>query len=171
MWERSKRPARSRTARCSSRMPLYWTGIIQPPNSISFAPSATCRSRSGVSWTGVSTAPGASASVTSGSVPGGGYGVGARRGPSAGLDRLRRPGDQGSLRFEREQALGFLEPDPADRFELVIVAAQVAPGGVHQEVVDGLVDAGPALDEPVLDRVERALDPDVEAGLLADFAE
>ena len=30
-----------RTARCSSRMPAYWTGISQPANGTSFAPAAT----------------------------------------------------------------------------------------------------------------------------------
>ena len=50
MCDRSNRPARSRTARCSSRMPVYWTGISQPPNSISRAPSARWMSMSAVSW-------------------------------------------------------------------------------------------------------------------------
>ena len=44
---------------------------------------------------------------------------------------------------------------------------QVAADRLHQEVVDGLVDARPRLDEPVLDRVERAGDADLEPGLLA----
>ena len=42
MCDRSNRPARSRTARCSSRIEPYWTGISQPLNSISRAPSARC---------------------------------------------------------------------------------------------------------------------------------
>src|SRR6185369_5870353 len=72
---------------------------------------------------------------------------------------------------EGQEVLGLVEPDPADALELVVVAAQVATGRVHQVVVDGLVDPGPALDEPVLDRVERPADADLEAGLLADLAE
>src|SRR6476646_3939045 len=165
MWDRSKRPARSRTARCSSRIPLYWTGIIQPPNSMSLAPSASWRSRSGVWWITASVV-----SVTSGSVPGRGDGAGLQRGVAA-RDLVRGAGDEGALGLERQQVLVLVEPDPADALELVVVAAQVAAGRVHQEVVDGLVDPGPALDEPVLDRVERPADPELETGLLADLAE
>ena len=55
--------------------------------------------------------------------------------------------------------------------ELVVVVGQVAAGRLHQEVVDGLVDARPGLDEEVLDRVERAGDPDLQAGLLGHLAE
>src|SRR4051794_35335973 len=46
-WLTSKTPTALRTARCSSTTPEYWIGISQPPNSASFAPSATCRSCSG----------------------------------------------------------------------------------------------------------------------------
>ena len=66
---------------------------------------------------------------------------------------------------------GLVERDPADLVELVVVAAKVAAGRLHQEVVDGLVDPGAALDEPVLDRVEDVGDPDLETGLLGDLAE
>ena len=48
MCETSKMPAASRTALCSSRMPEYWTGIAQPPKSITFAPRALCRPYRGV---------------------------------------------------------------------------------------------------------------------------
>src|SRR5438045_3920498 len=48
MWQRSKAPAACRTARCSSRMPRYWTGMYQPPNSTRRAPSRSCSARSGV---------------------------------------------------------------------------------------------------------------------------
>ena len=41
-------PRGSRTARCSSRMPAYWTGISQPANGTSRAPAATWRSYRGV---------------------------------------------------------------------------------------------------------------------------
>ena len=40
MCDRSKRPALRRTARCSSMMPVYWTGISQPAKSMRRAPSA-----------------------------------------------------------------------------------------------------------------------------------
>ena len=50
-------------------------------------------------------------------------------------------------------------------------SAQVAADRLHQEVVDGLVDARAGLDEPVLDRVQRAGDPDLEPGLLGDLAQ
>src|SRR5438445_3990554 len=56
MCETSKMPTRSRTARCSSRMPEYWTGISQPPKSISFAPSSRWRSYSGVRFSVVARA-------------------------------------------------------------------------------------------------------------------
>ena len=44
MCEISKTPTLFRTARCSSRMLLYCTGMIQSPNGIIFAPSRTCSS-------------------------------------------------------------------------------------------------------------------------------
>ena len=161
MCERSNRPAAARTARCSSRIPAYWIGISQPANSTIFAPSASWRSSSGV-------------------------GIGCRRGglghgsrPSAGRRARKRAirrgrggaGDQRPLRLEGEQRRGLVEPDPADLVELVVVAPQVAAGRDHQEVVDGLVDAGPALDEGVVDPVERADDAHVQAGLLANLAQ
>src|SRR3954471_24941110 len=48
MCDTSNRPARVRTAMCSSTMPLYSTGMSQPPNSTMRAPSARCRACSGV---------------------------------------------------------------------------------------------------------------------------
>src|SRR2546421_432023 len=48
MCETSNTPACSRTARCSSRTPAYWTGISQPANGTILAPAASCRSNSGV---------------------------------------------------------------------------------------------------------------------------
>ena len=39
-----KMPAVSRTVTCSSRMPVYWTGITKPANSTILAPRATCLS-------------------------------------------------------------------------------------------------------------------------------
>src|ERR1039457_5199439 len=48
MWEMSKMPAALRTARCSSTMLVYCTGISQPPKSISLAPSFWCAEKSAV---------------------------------------------------------------------------------------------------------------------------
>src|SRR5438477_1612654 len=48
MCERSKSPTASRTARCSSRMLLYWRGMTQPPKLVIWAPKRTCSSCSGV---------------------------------------------------------------------------------------------------------------------------
>src|SRR5690348_1749311 len=47
--ETSKTPTESRTAACSASTPppAYSSGISQPPNSPSLAPSSTCRSWSG----------------------------------------------------------------------------------------------------------------------------
>src|SRR6266404_324227 len=44
----SKIPAALRTARCSSIILVYWTGISQPPNSMSLAPSFWWAEKSGV---------------------------------------------------------------------------------------------------------------------------
>src|SRR5262245_56189838 len=93
------------------------------------------------------------ASVTSGSVAGRRDRAGrAGRLLGASGDCRRRPGDERPLGLERQQALGLLEGDPADRLELVVMGAEIATGLVHQVVVDGLVDPRAALDEPVLDR-------------------
>ena len=48
MCEMSNSPAAVRTARCSSMMPVYCTGMSQPPNGTMRAPRATCQSYSGV---------------------------------------------------------------------------------------------------------------------------
>src|ERR1041384_7523401 len=48
MCEMSKAPPARRTARCSSTMLEYWTGISQPPNSMSLPPSLWCAEKSGV---------------------------------------------------------------------------------------------------------------------------
>src|SRR5438552_2354291 len=53
MWLMSKRPTARRTARCSSTMPVYWTGISQPPEGTIRAPALTWTSRSGVRLSGV----------------------------------------------------------------------------------------------------------------------
>src|SRR5580692_4169569 len=48
MCEMSKIPAAWRTARCSSVMLVYCTGISQPPKSISLAPNFWCAEKSAV---------------------------------------------------------------------------------------------------------------------------
>ena len=140
----------------------YWTGISQPPNSISRAPSARCASVSGVRWIGGSSRVGHDGRLGGGARP-----SAADRRPGASLEHGRGVRDEGPLGLEGQHRGGRVERDPADLVELVVVPGEVAAGRLHQEVVDGLVDARPRLDEPVLDRVERAGDPDLEAGLLA----
>ena len=48
MWLTSKRPARVRTATCSSMTPVYCTGMCHPANSTMRAPAATWAACSGV---------------------------------------------------------------------------------------------------------------------------
>ena len=48
MWLMSKIPAERRTAWCSSTIDVYWTGISQPPNSMSLPPSCWCAVKRGV---------------------------------------------------------------------------------------------------------------------------
>src|SRR5262245_30264817 len=48
MCEMSKMPAALRTARCSSTMLEYCTGISQPPNSMSLPPRRWCAANNGV---------------------------------------------------------------------------------------------------------------------------
>ena len=165
MCDRSNRPTRSRTARCSSMIEPYCTGISQPPNSIRRAPSSRWRSVSGVRWT-----VGSSASVTIRSPP--------TASPPAGGDAMtapsiicRRARHERPLGLEGQHRRRLGEGDPANLLELVIVVGEVAAGRLHQEVVDRLVDALARLDEPVLDRVERPGDPDLEPGLLGDLAQ
>ena len=52
MWLTSNIPARSRTARCSTPMPEYSTGMSQPPNGTILAPKARWRAWSGVFFRG-----------------------------------------------------------------------------------------------------------------------
>ena len=95
---------------------------------------------------------------------------GARPRPGSG-ELGGRPRDEGALGLEGQHRRRGVEPDPADLVELVVVTGQVAADRVHQEVVDGLVDARAGLDEGVLDRIERSADPDLEPGLLLDLAQ
>src|SRR5438445_10925220 len=48
MWLTSNNPTALRTARCSSTMPAYCTGISQPPKSTMRAPMDTCTACNGV---------------------------------------------------------------------------------------------------------------------------
>ena len=86
-------------------------------------------------------------------------------------DPLGGAAHERALRLEGEQPGRVGDRQPADVLELAVVARQVAAGRLHQEVVHGLVDACPALDEPVLDGVEGCHDPHLEAGLLRDLAQ
>ena len=149
MCDRSNRPAAVRTARCSSRMPPYWIGISQPANSTIFAPSASWRSSSGVGER----------------VAGVGR-LGHRGDPLAWLRRagngaVRRGGGRRgatSARSVSKVSSVAASSNPIQRTSSNSWSwpPEVAAGGHHQEVVDGLVDARPALDEPVLDGVEGA---------------
>ena len=161
MCERSNRPAAARTARCSSMIPAYWIGISQPAKSTILAPSASWRSRSGVGCGAAADLGHASGASWLGPAPGNGppaAAVPARATSARSVSKVRSAGR-------------VVEADPADLVELVVVARQVAAGRRHQEVVDGLVDPRPALDERVADRVERPDDPDLQAGLLGDLAQ
>ena len=117
---------------------LYCTGIRQPAKSIIRAPRAS-----------VVGPPAASR----GAGPRGprsrsGLGSVQRRGPGDGPgDDVGGVGHQGPLGLERQHARRLVEVDPADLVELVVVAIQVAADRLHQEVVHGLVDARPGLDE------------------------
>src|SRR5689334_22810242 len=140
MCDRSNSPARSRTARCSSRIPRYCTGISQPAKSISRAPSATWRSRSGVSCSaGAASVIAVAASDATERGFRGGPAV-RSGGPDGrpGIDDLGRLRDERPLGLERQQVTGLIEADPAHLVELVVVAGQVAPGRLHEEIVDGL---------------------------------
>ena len=119
MCDRSNSPAAERTARCSSRMPPYWTGISQPANSTIFAPSASWRSSSGS----------ASRRSARGSV------MPALPSPSrrereraVGRGGAPRARDERALGLERQEGRRLVEADPADLVELVVVAAEVAAG-------------------------------------------
>src|SRR5688500_815207 len=150
MCDRSNSPAADRTARCSSMIPLYCTGISQPPNSMIRAPRAVWRSLSGVTWTLAS-----AVSVTSGALAGGGGSagrIGAIRKVPGSLrpGRIQRPrgaSDERPLGLERQRVPGVVEADPANRLELVVVAGEVAADRFHQEVMHGLVDPDAALHE------------------------
>ena len=166
MCERSNRPTRSRTARCSSMIEVYWTGIRQPENSIIRACSAVWRFASGVSRTAW---PLTAASVTRRLPPRWRW----RGIPTIGrsAEQVRRTGDERALGLEGQDRGGLPEIDPAHLVELVVMPVEVAAHGFHHEVVDRLVDPRTGLDEPVFDVLERPGDPDIQAGLLADLAQ
>ena len=76
---------------------------------------------------------------------------------------LRGVGHERPLGLERQHPRRLVEVDPADLVELAVVAIQVSADRLHQEVVHGLVDARPGLDEDVLDGVEDTGDADFQA--------
>ena len=157
MCDRSKSPARSRTARCSSRMPAYWTGISQPPKSMSRAPGVD-----------VATVEGRSAHPGGPSRP---ADSGSRPDREVALDGGRRVGHDAPLGFVAHQLVRLGQVDPAHLVELVVVPLERAAGRRHEEVVDDLVDARARLHEPVLDVADALEDGDLQAGLLGHLAE
>ena len=120
MCDRSNRPTRSRTARCSSRIAVYWTGISQPANSIIRAPSARVP-------VGERRLVERSAAVARD------LAHGRRRPTAAGpaatcTDRVPRrstarpPGRRARAPSRRSGRRRLVETDPADLVELVVVA-------------------------------------------------
>ena len=143
MCDRSNSPARSRTARCSSRMPAYWTGISQPPNSMSFAPSAAWRVDERGHVDGCVGRPPSCRSAAPVAA-----GAGRRVATSGRRARSARRARRARARSRRSACAGAsAKPIQRTCVELVVVAARSPPVGLHQEVVDGLVDPGAALDE------------------------
>ena len=100
-----------------------------------------------------------------------GLGLGHEASSDGSDRRAERLRDQGAFALERQDRARLIEPDPADLVELVVVVRQVAADRLHQEVVDGLVDAPSGLGEVVFDRIERAGDAAYEPGLLGHFAQ
>ena len=149
MCDRSNRPARCRTARCSSRIPLYWTGMSQPAKSMSRAPRARWRSTSGVTLTESSTTS-AMLSRPIQTVPT------LHVATSRSATRWAARSTQAALGLERQDAAGLGELEPANLVELVVVIGQVAAGRPHEVIEHGLVDARAALGEGVADRVDAA---------------
>ena len=112
MCDRSNSPARSRTARCSSRMPAYWTGISQPAKSISRAAeravSLDQRGLEQLAAVGCVRAVESASCVDSG--------------------RRQRLLDDLALGREAHQLARLVDRHPADLVELVVVVVQAAAG-------------------------------------------
>ena len=70
-----------------------------------------------------------------------------------------------------EQSAGLVDRHPAHLIELVVVLLQAAASRLHQEEMNRLVDARPALGEEVLDGPDRRVDLDLEPSLLGDLTE
>ena len=64
----------------------------------------------------------------------------------------------------------FLERNPPDPFEFMIVKREVSANGFHQPVVHGLTYPDTILNEYVGNRRERFQDPDLEARLFLNLA-
>ncbi len=168
MCDRSNRPARSRTARCSSRIPAYWTGISQPANSISRAPRAAVA----IARAGSRGRPGRRPRRSPApSRPGAAAGLARAGGRSASRAPAARRHER-ALGLEGQDRRRLVEVDPADlrrtRGRARRGRRRSAPSGSSGRSCGC---ASPRLDEPVLDRVERPGDPDLEPGLLGDLAE
>ena len=112
---------------------MYWTGISQPAKSISRAPSAACRRRGRLvdgRLDGRRSRRGLGSRSSRG-------GLGAAATPSTSAARATSARSVSNVSIGRR----LVEVDPADLVELVVVAGEVAAGRLHEEVVDGLVDA------------------------------
>src|SRR5918999_4931902 len=168
MWDRSKRPMALRTVRCSSMIDAYCTGISQPAKGIIRAPSSTWTAWSGVRRS-VSSAPEvisrASTCRPSSAPPGGG------RGRSLAGEHGGRRAEPLPLGGVAEQLDRLFQLEPGGLVELGVVVHRVAADGAHEVEVDGLVEAHPGSDEEVADRLDRRLDLDLDARLLARLAQ
>ena len=96
--------------------------------------------------------------------------------PPAPPPRRAPPGSRGPLDHRTLRGVGhdpqrLVDLHPADLVELVVMILQAAADRMHQEEVDRLVEARPAMDEEVGDRADRLLDLHPEAGLLARLAD
>src|SRR5262245_47567142 len=127
MWLTSKTPAARRVARCSSRIPVYWTGISHPPKGTMRAPALRWAACSGVRFsTGSATVP---PGTPRASLP-----------PMAPL-RCASSGGREPLAQRRHVAAGPLEglshrPHDSRRAGGVAVAADRLHGDVDLDAVD-----------------------------------
>ena len=99
MCDRSNSPTACRTVRCSSMIELYWTGMSQPPNSISRAPSSRWVSVSGrdVDRRLERVGHGAASAEAE---PAGGTSAVVAPGPAGSGELGGRPRDEGALGLE-----------------------------------------------------------------------
>jgi hypothetical protein len=162
MCDRSNRPTRSRTARCSSRIDAV-LDRHQPAGELDQARAQSLvREASGVvteRWSDGSPVTPSVRRVSAGS--------------SVGAPRLDR-----AARATRARSVSKVRVVPGASSNGIQRTSsnswswrEIAADGFHEEIVDGLVDAGAALDERVLDVRQRSRDADLQAGLLGHLAE